>query len=181
MNKTTITLTTLIAFAALPMLSCNSKEGEDASSNKSKAVSPTLIAVIDAKVEAEASDIHIIRKTAKPGDTITVTGWIMGNMSPFVEGRAAFMLGDPKVVTACNVRPDDHCSTPWDVCCDDPADIKRATATIQIVDADGRVLKEGIEGVEGIEKLSKLLVTGIVAEGSSEDSLVINASAIDLQ
>ncbi len=180
MNKTTITLSTLAALSTLSMLSCKSKD-DGSTTTEPKEASPALMAVIDAKVEAEASDIHVIRKTAKPGDTITVTGWVMGNMSPFVEGRAAFILGDPKVVTACNVRPDDHCSTPWDVCCDDPADIKRATATIQIVDADGRVLKEGIEGVEGIEKLSKLLVTGTVAEGSSEASLVINASAIDLQ
>lgn len=177
MNKTTITLTTL---AAIALASCQSKD-DDSATTEPKEASPELMAVIDAKVDAEPSDIHVIRKTAKPGDTITVTGWVMGNMNPFVEGRAAFILGDPKVVTACNVRPDDHCSTPWDVCCDDPADIKRATASIQIVDADGRVLKEGIEGVEGIEKLSKLLVTGTVAEGSSEDSLVINASAIDLQ
>ena len=177
MNKTTITLSTL---AALALLSCKSKD-DGSATTQAKPASPALKAVIDAKVEAEAADIHIIRKTAKPGDTITVTGWIMGNESPFVEGRAAFILGDPKVITACSEKPDDHCSTPWDVCCDDPADIKRATATIQIVDADGRVLKEGIEGVEGIEKLSKLLVTGTVAEGSSEASLVINASAIDLQ
>lgn len=171
-----IILIGIATLTSFPLLSCQNRQSDTA-----KDPSPELKAVIDAQVEAEASDIHIIRKTAKAGDTITVTGWVMGNMSPFVEGRAAFILGDPKVVTACNMRPDDHCSTPWDVCCDDPADIKRATATIQVLDSDGRVLKEGIEGVEGIEKLSKLVVTGIVAEGSSEDSLVINAKAIDLQ
>ena len=176
MKKTTITLSTL---AALALLSCQSKDGEETADKKP--ASPELMAVIDAKVESEASDIHVIRETAKPGDTITVTGWVMGNDNPFVDGRASFILGDPKVITACNVRPDDHCDTPWDVCCDDPADIKRAIASIQVVDADGRVLKEGIEGVEGIEKLSKLLVSGVVAEGSSKDSLVINASAIDFQ
>ena len=172
-----IILTTLAAFA---LVSCQSKEGEDASADN-KGPSPELKAVIDAPVEAEASDIHVIRETAQAGDTITVKGWIMGNKSPFVEGRAAFILGDPEVITACSERPGDGCKTPWDNCCDDAEDIQRATATIQVVNEDGRVLKEGIEGVEGIEKLSKLKVTGTVAEGSTSENLVINASAIDLQ
>lgn len=172
-----IILTTLATFT---LVACQNKEVEDPSAD-STGPSPELMAIIDAPVETEASDIHLIRETAKPGDTITVKGWIMGNMSPFVEGRAAFILGDPKVITACSERPGDGCTTPWDNCCDDDKDIQRATATIQIVGEDGRVLKEGIEGVEGIEKLSKLLVTGTVAEGSTPKNLVINASAIDLQ
>lgn len=174
MKTSTTILTALTAFA---LVACQNKD--DAKTSKDP--SPALQAVIDAPVEAEAADIHLVRETAKPGETLTVRGWIMGNDSPFVEGRAAFILGDPKVITACSEMPDDHCKTPWDACCDSPEDKQRATATIQIVDGDGRVLKEGIEGVEGIEKLAKLKVTGTVAEGSSAQRLVINASAIDLQ
>lgn len=176
MKHTTI----LTALTALALAACQGdKSGNSAA--RTQSASPELKAVIDAAVEGEAQDIHLLRETAQPGDTVTVSGWIMGNDSPFVEGRAAFILGDPKVITACSERPDDACSTPWDNCCDSPEDIQRATATIQVVGEDGRVLKEGLEGVEGIGKLSKLRVTGTVAEGSSARSLVINASAIDLQ
>ena len=170
---------TIIALTALALASCQSKD--DDSTAAQQPASAELTAIIDAKVDGDAQDIHVIRQTAKPGDTITIKGRIMGNDNPFVEGRAAFILGDSEVITACSDRASDGCSTPWDTCCDTPEDIKRATATIQIINADGRVLKEGIEGVAGIEKLAKLLVTGTVAEGSTAERLVINATAIDLQ
>ena len=102
----------------------------------------------------------------------------MGNEKPFVAGRSAFILGDPEVLTACNENPADKCTTPWDACCDSPEDKKRGIATIQIVDADGRVLKESVEGVGGLANLATVTVTGKVAEGSSVDALIINARAI---
>lgn len=140
--------------------------------------SAVLSAVLDAAPEGEASPIHMARQTVQPGDKVTLKGQVMGAEEPFVEGRAAFILGDREVLTPCNERPDDPCPTPWDVCCDSSEDKKRGTATIQIVGEDGRVLKESIEGVGGIEKLSKLTITGTVAEGSGADRLMINAMAI---
>jgi hypothetical protein len=82
------------------------------------------------------------------------------------------------VLTACSDTPGDECETPWDNCCDSPEDKKRGTATIQIVDADGRVLKEPVEGVGGLANLATITVTGTVADGSSADLLIINAKAI---
>ena len=102
----------------------------------------------------------------------------MGNEKPFVDGRSAFILGDPEVLTPCNEDPADKCKTPWDACCDSPEDKKRGIATIQIVGADGRVLKEPVEGVGGLENLATVTVTGKVADGSSADALIINAQAV---
>lgn len=170
----------LTIVSALFLVSCGKKEASVTATteNTSKAQSPALSAVLAALPAGEPAAIHLIRTTAKPGDEITVSGKIMGNANPFVEGRAAFILGDPEVLTACNEKPGDECETPWDTCCDSPEDKKRGTATIQIVDAEGRVLKEQIEGVAGIEKLAHVTVTGIVAEGSSPDLLIITAKAI---
>lgn len=105
----------------------------------------------------------------------------MGNASPFVEARSIFILGDKEVLTACNEVPGDACETPWDNCCDSKEDKKRGTATIQVVDANGRVLKEPVEGVGGLAKLAEVIGTGRVAEGSSAESLVVNATAIDVK
>ena len=77
-----------------------------------------------------------------------------------------------------NETPGDNCETPWDACCDSPEDKKRGTATIQILGADGRVLKEPVEGVGGLKNLATLTVTGKVAEGSSAELLIVNAKAI---
>ncbi len=170
---------TALLFAGALLASCE-KSGTVETTDAASGPSAALTAVIDAAPEGEASPIHLVRQTVQPGDKVTVKGQVMGTDEPFVEGRAAFILGDREVLTPCNEMPDDPCPTPWDVCCDSPEDKKRGTATIQIVGEDGRVLKEAIEGVGGVEKLAKLTVSGTVAEGSSADLLVINASAIDV-
>ncbi|BCX48455.1 hypothetical protein HAHE_23630 [Haloferula helveola] len=174
---------TCLATAAVVLLAhCQKNDQAAAPPGDSAPAAPSaaLMTVIDAAPSGEPKAIHVIRETAKPGDVITVSGRVMGNVSPFVEGRSAFILGDPEVLTPCNENPDDECETPWDVCCDSAKDKKRGTATIQVVDADGRVLKEGIEGVGGIEKLATLTIAGTVAEGSTPELLVINATAIDV-
>ncbi|MBB5349980.1 putative lipoprotein YajG [Haloferula luteola] len=174
--------TLLFAASALLFAACQ-KNDPTASPGVTKtdsSPSPALSAILDASVTGDAVPIHILRETAQPGDTVTVRGRVMGNASPFVEGRAAFIIGDPEVLTACSDNEGDECETPWDNCCDTPEDKKRGTATVQIVGADGRVLKEGVEGVGGVGKLVTLTVSGTVAEGSSPELLVIDARAIDV-
>jgi hypothetical protein len=174
MNMKTTSL--ILATAAL-LASCGKKE-TTAAAPATSAPSAALSAVLAAAPTGEPKPIHLIRTTAKAGDVITVSGKIMGNAKPFVEGRAAFILGDPEVLTPCNEDPEDKCTTPWDTCCDSPEDKKRGIATIQIVGADGRVLKESIEGLGGLENLATVTVSGKVAEGSSTDLLIVSAEAI---
>jgi hypothetical protein len=174
--------TALILTAALVAACERSATTESTASSKSAETgagpSAALAAVIAAQAPAAPQAIQRVRDSAKPGDTVTLSGRVMGNMNPFTKGRAAFILGDPALLTACNDIPGDECETPWDNCCDSPEDKKRGTATIQVVDADGRVLRENIEGVGGIEKLAALTITGTVADSSTPDALIINASAI---
>jgi hypothetical protein len=170
--------TCLLIASAVLLVSCGEKSTQSAAEVSVNEPSPALSAVLAASPAGEAAAIAVIRSTAKPGDEITISGQIMGNAKPFVDGRAAFILGDPEVLTPCNENSGDECETPWDVCCDSPEDKKRGTAIIQIVDADGRVLKESVEGVGGLEKLAKVTVSGKVAEGSSADRLIVNATAI---
>lgn len=171
----------ILATAAALLASCKEKEAakaESAPAAGATAPSAELSKVLAAAPSGEAKAIHTIRTSVKPGDEITISGKIMGTESPFVSGRAAFILGDTELLTPCNEMPGDNCTTPWDVCCE-PSDEKKAgTATVQIVGADGRVLKEELEGTGGLAKLAKVTVTGKVAEGSTADALVVNASAI---
>jgi hypothetical protein len=134
-----------------------------------------------ADAPADAAAIHVARETAKPGDEITLKGLVMGRMKPFVDGRAAFVLGDDEILTPCNRKPDDECDTPWDVCCDSAADKLKGTATIQITGDDGRVLDGSLRGVHGLTELSAVTVRGLVAEGSSPEALIVNATAIHVQ
>jgi hypothetical protein len=171
--------TTRLFLASICLLSAACKKADPVTTTAtSTGPGPVLSQVLSATPSGEAQTIPVARTTAKPGDEITLKGRIMGSSSPFVEGRAMFILGDGELLTPCNEIPGDECDTPWDVCCETAADKKLGTATIQIVDADGRVIKERIEGVAGIEKLARVTVTGKVAEGSSPDLLLINATAI---
>lgn len=177
--------TPLILAAVCLFASCNEKSAPaakaPATGNTATAPSAAVTAVLAAAPAGDAQAIHVVRTTAKPGDEITLSGRIMGNSKPFVEGRAVFILGDPELLTPCNEIPGDSCETPWDNCCDTKEDKKAGIASIQITGPDGRVLKDGLEGVGGLVKLATVTVTGKVAEGSSADSLVVNASAIQVK
>ena len=152
--------TCLLFVSAVLLVSCDKKSAPPAAGVSASGPSPALAAVLAAAPKGEAKSIAAIRTTAKPGDDITVSGRIMGAVKPFVDGRAAFIIGDPDVLTPCNEVPGDECETPWDNCCDSPEDKKRATATIQITGADGRVLKEPVEGVGSLKNLSKVTILG---------------------
>ena len=174
--------TKLILAAVCLLASCQEKSATTAVEQKAAAApSAELSKVLAAAPTGEAKAIHVARTTAKPGDEITLTGRIMGSKKPFVEGRAAFMVGDPELLTACNEMPGDECKTPWDACCDSAEDKKTGTATIQIAGADGKVLAEGVEGVGGLKNLATVVVTGKVAPGSSADALIVNATALQVK
>jgi hypothetical protein len=120
-------------------------------------------------------------RKAKPGDEVIVSGLIMGVLHPFVEGRGVFVLGDEATVTPCDAMGDkDHCKTPWDACCD-PSDVKQAgTVTIQVLGEEGKPIRSGIKGVDGLAELSRVTVAGTVAENSSPEAFIVNASMIHI-
>lgn len=104
----------------------------------------------------------------------------MGVMEPFIESRAVFVLGDNSVITPCSDMETDHCPTPWDACCDPSSTRAEGTATIQIVDESGQLLRQGLEGVNGLEKLASVKVSGTVNKSSSANSLIVNAESIEV-
>ncbi|MGB1129152.1 MAG: hypothetical protein ACPG4K_03805 [Haloferula sp.] len=172
--KSILPVTLLAAF----LVSCS--ETEPSVEVEAPAASPELEAVFVDRIAEEASPIHLARATVQPGDVIVLKGQVMGAAEPFVDGRAAFVLGDRAKLTPCNEKPDDGCETPWDTCCDPKEDFREGTATIQVVGEDGRILKEGIEGVGGLEKLTRILVKGEVAEQTAPGNLIVNAEAIQI-
>jgi hypothetical protein len=166
----------LLAFAVLTLASCGKKQTVDPV--ESAAPSATFDSYFSAQPIAEPKAIHVARSTAKPGDDIVILGLIMGREKVFVDGRASFLLGDREKLTPCNTIPDDECETPWDACCDSKEAKLEGIASIQIVDAEGRVLSGGLKGVKGLEELSAVTVSGTVDRSSTPESLVVNAKVI---
>lgn len=176
--KTTLVLATLFG-GMLTFVSCSGKKEITADAPAAVPTASAALTKVFATAPAgEPVAILQARANAQPGETVTLKGLVMGSSKPFVEGRAAFTLGDPHKLTPCNKNPDDGCKTPWDVCCDSAEDIKAATVTIQVVDADGKVLKESIENISGLKPLSEVTVTGTVTPASNADLLVLNATSI---
>jgi hypothetical protein len=174
-----LTNLSIIAIALLSLHACKSKES--ASDTETQAPDPVLAAYFVTETLPDAQSIHIARTTAKPGDTITLKGEAMGRDKIFVDGRAAFILGDPEKLTTCDKKPGDNCDTPWDACCDTPEVKKIATASIQILGEDGRVMSRELKGVNDLKELSSVTLTGVVDQSSTEENFVINATQIHVE
>ncbi len=163
------------------LTSCSDDKNDttaDSELNKQDKELASLTAILLSEEPANAIDIVDMRKTAAPGDPVVFTGKAMGGHDIFLEGRAIMILGDPNKITSCDLNHGENCSTPWDVCCDDPEIIKSSIVTVQIADADGKPLKTTLKGLGGIKELTSVVVTGQVAKGSNKDNMIVNATGI---
>jgi hypothetical protein len=166
----------LLALAVLALASCGKKE-----TTAAVETAPPVAAFDSHFTDQPIADpqaIHVARTTAKPGDEIVIKGLIMGREKVFVDGRASFLLGDREKLTPCNEKGGDDCQTPWDCCCDSKEAKLEGIASIQITDAEGRVLTGGLKGVKGLKELSAVTVSGTVDQSSTPESLVVNAKVI---
>jgi hypothetical protein len=166
----------LLAIAALALASC--EKHESAATAPTASDTAALDAYFTADPIADPQAIHVARTTAKPGDKIVIKGLVMGREKVFVDGRASFLLGDREKLTPCNEMPGDECPTPWDACCDSKEAKREGIASIQIVGEDGRVISGSLKGTKGLKELSAVTVTGTVAEQSTPDALIVNATKI---
>jgi hypothetical protein len=97
----------------------------------------------------------------------------------FVEGAAVFALIDSSV-KSCDQLPGNTCRTPCDYCCEPPDVLKATTATIQLVDDDGKPQRVRMNGQRGLKPLAELTIAGEVASRDASGSLVINARRIHI-
>ncbi|MBC7833584.1 MAG: hypothetical protein H7Y88_00605 [Phycisphaerales bacterium] len=123
-----------------------------------------------------AKDVKAAKAGAKQGDQVVLVGRIGGREEPFVAHRAIFQLVDP-AMPACSDNAADTCKTPWDYCCEDPADVSASSATIQVVDPSGAPLKIDLKDAHGLKPLSRIIVVGTVASADA-GNIVVNATGI---
>lgn len=179
--KTSHLTYTMSLASILLVASCKPDSAEDPATTSSEGAAESASQLASYLLpEQPVGAISVSEAFAKPipGTPVTISGEIMGQLNPFVEDRAMLVLGDPTKLTPCNRIPGDACETPWDACCDLPEVKKTATATIQILNADQRPLKQGLKGLGGMRELTTLTVVGTVAEGSNPENLLITASGI---
>ncbi|MDF1740259.1 MAG: hypothetical protein P1U86_13950 [Verrucomicrobiales bacterium] len=177
-NITKYSLFAACGMIALSQFSCKKAGTETSTENAAApAADPQIEAVfLDAAPEGAVSVIES-RKKAEPGTTITVKGRIAGAMEPFSADYATLVLSDDSLET-CEKNPSDSCKTPWDACCVEPKTISASRLTVQVLGEDGRPVGQTLKQVRGLKELDSLVVTGTVAEGSSDENLILNATGI---
>jgi hypothetical protein len=162
----------LVLGLMLGLYGCGDRSADSQDATPQAALPANLIVTI---APADALGIPAAKQAAKTGEPIVISGKVAGTEQPLAANRAMMTLLDPSVQT-CDTMDDMACKTPWDACCE-PIEVRTAkSATVQVVDADGKPLRTTLKGVGGIEPLKEVVVTGIARP--SGDALVVEAKHI---
>jgi hypothetical protein len=119
-----------------------------------------------------------VKADAEATGDVVIVGRIGGRVEPFVSGAAMFLITDAKLLSCDQMGDDDHCKTPWDYCCEPRDSLLANTATVQVVDEDGKPLALGLKDVSGLKPLVTVTVVGSVAAREEGGTLVVNAKQI---
>jgi hypothetical protein len=166
----------LIPLAALVLCAgCKQSSNEAAAPSEGAAGLPAMLFL--ASPPANPAEVRAARRAARPGETVIVRGRVGGRKDPFVPHRAIFTIAEMALPT-CTEKEGDGCATPWDYCCEPPEELRRAVATIRVVDADGQPLKTGLESVGNLKPLAEVVVEGRVASASTGEALIIDATGV---
>jgi hypothetical protein len=102
--------------------------------------------------------VKAAKEAAKDQDEIVMVGRIGGDVNPWIEGQAAFLIVD-SALKPCNEKDDDACPTPWDYCCD-VDDLPANKAMVKVVDAGGKTVATDARTLLGLKELQTVVVRG---------------------
>ena len=122
---------------------------------------------------ADVQPVADMRKAAVDGDEVAVIGRIGGGANPWVEGRAAFTIVDPKLEPC---QPGEGCPTPWDYCCSTDQ-LPENKALVKIVDAAGDTVEQDAKSLLGVKELQTVVVKG-KAKRDAAGNLTVLASGV---
>ncbi len=123
----------------------------------------------------DAKPVGDVRASAKDADDVTILGRIGGDANPWVDGRAAFTIVDPKLEPC---KPDEGCPTPWDYCCSTDQ-LPANRALIKVVDGSGIVVEEDARKLLGVKELQTVVVRG-KAKRDDAGNLTVLATGVYL-
>ena len=180
MRTKTLMTPVIVAALALSIGACGKKDKPvaDGGSAKSAEIPASVIA---STAPDGALSVVEARAAAKPGEPITLRGKVGGKMKPISDAAAILVLADEKAIKSCDENPDDLCETPWDYCCEESATIAASTATIQVRDADGKLVRATLRGMSDLKELSHIVVSGTVDATSTATALIVNADKIHVE
>ncbi len=155
LNKFRFTMAALATFGAGFLVGC----GASPSPSSANAPSAEGAAYRLAAEPAGAKGVKEARDDNSNNEQeVTLVGRIGGDVNPWIEGQAAFLVVD-SALKPCNEKADEACPTPWDYCCD--ANLLPAhKAMVKVVDANGKTVATDTKKLLGIKELQTVVVHG---------------------
>lgn len=135
--------------------------GKPASSPASQTSAPAAVTAASSDVllkeqPTDAKPVADVREAAEDGVEVTILGRIGGGSNPWVDGRAAFTIVDPKLEPC---KPSEGCPTPWDYCCSTDQ-LPKNRAMIKVVDSSGGTVEQDARKLLGLKELQTVVVKG---------------------
>jgi hypothetical protein len=118
-----------------------------------------------------AESVVAVRERAKTGEDVV----LVGKVKDFTDGLAAITVADLALKSCEDMKEqkgEDHCETPWDYCCEDPAALKRGLATVEFRDGD-RPLPTSVRGFHGVDHLTTVVIRGRAVRDDAGNLLVV--------
>jgi hypothetical protein len=122
-----------------------------------------------------ATNVRDTKTNAQSDDKVTLVGRIGGDVNPWIESHAAFLVVDTSL-KPCNEMHDDGCKTPWDYCCD-AGDLAANKAMVKIVDSSGKPVATDARKLLGVKELQTVVVHG-VAKRDEAGNLTVLADGV---
>lgn len=121
-----------------------------------KSSSPPKTDLVLVEQPADAKPVGDVRESAEEGFEVSILGRIGGSPNPWVDGRAAFTIVDPKLEPC---KPEEGCPTPWDYCCSTDL-LPKNQALIKFVDAAGDTVEQDARQLLGVKELQTVVIKG---------------------
>ncbi|MCH2136611.1 MAG: hypothetical protein MK101_08515 [Phycisphaerales bacterium] len=171
--------------AAVLMTGCGESKpaqntaGEGASGTSAQAEAKVPSSFFTQSRPADVEDLKAVRDSAAKGDSVSFLARVGGRVKPFSGSSAVFVVTDPGLLSCEIMACDDHCSVPWDYCCEDPDDLKMGMASVRLLDeASVRPIRTTAEGAGGLEPLKFVVVSGTVSDINDDGLFVVDAQQV---
>jgi hypothetical protein len=104
---------------------------------------------------AGALDVMDVREQAKDGEPVVILGRIGGGVKPWIDGRAAFLLVDERILPSCT---DEKCDENCQHCA---LELAEATTMVKFLGEDGKVLPVDARTLLGLGDEQTVVIRGI--------------------
>ena len=105
---------------------------------------------------ADAIEILDAKEQAKDGEAVVVVGRVGGGVKPWIDGRAAFLLVDTRILPTCNEgeKCDENCPSCAEA-------MLSASTMVKFLGNDGKVLPVDARDLLGVKEQQTVVVRGV--------------------